>query len=58
VWVIGDTAHDIACGKAIGVRTLAVGTGGNTLDQLRLHAPTALVEDLGDTEAIMKLFRP
>jgi phosphoglycolate phosphatase len=56
VWVIGDTAHDIACGKAIGVRTLAVGTGGHSLDELRLHAPTAVVEDLRDTDAIMKLF--
>ena len=28
VWVIGDTPHDIACGKIIGARTLAVGTGG------------------------------
>ncbi len=56
VWVIGDTAHDIACGKAIGVRTLAVATGGHSLEQLRLHEPTALLENLADTAAVLKLF--
>ena len=56
VWVIGDTPHDIACGQSIGARTLAVGTGGASLDRLRAHAPTAAVPDLADTEAILKLF--
>ena len=56
VWVIGDTPHDIACGKCIGARTLAVGTGGATLDQLRPHEPTALLEDLADTAAVLALF--
>jgi len=56
VWVIGDTPHDIACGKIIGARTLAVGTGGATLDQLRAHAPTAVLENLADTAAVLHLF--
>ena len=56
VWVIGDTPHDIACGKIIGARTLAVGTGGATLDQLRAHAPTAVMENLADTAAVLQLF--
>jgi phosphoglycolate phosphatase-like HAD superfamily hydrolase len=56
VWVIGDTPHDIACGKFIGARTLGVGTGGSTVDQLRLHEPTAIVESLEDTDAILRLF--
>ncbi|MES2696475.1 MAG: HAD family hydrolase [Verrucomicrobiota bacterium] len=56
VWVIGDTPHDIACGKIIGARTLAVATGSSTLAELRAHAPTAAVEDLSDTTAILKLF--
>jgi phosphoglycolate phosphatase len=55
VWVIGDTPHDIACGKTIGARTLGVGTGGATLDQLRIHQPTAVVENLADTEAVLRL---
>ena len=56
VWVIGDTAHDIACGKAIGARTLAVATGGATMDQLRAKKPTATVENLADTAALIRLF--
>jgi phosphoglycolate phosphatase-like HAD superfamily hydrolase len=56
VWVIGDTPHDIACGRAIGARTLAVATGGYTLAQLRSHAPTAALENLADTAGVMRLF--
>ena len=56
VWVIGDTPHDIACGKAIGARTLAVGTGSSTVDQLRAYEPTATVDDLSDTDAMLRLF--
>jgi phosphoglycolate phosphatase len=38
--VIGDTPHDISCGKAIGARTLAVATGpGYDLDALRACDP-------------------
>lgn len=55
VWVIGDTPHDIACGKIIGARTLAVGTGGATVEQLRIHAPTAVMADLADTAAVLAL---
>ena len=56
VWVIGDTPHDIACGKVIGARTLAVGTGGYSLEALRTHSPTVVLEDLSDAAAVMKLF--
>ncbi len=55
VWVIGDTPHDIACGKVIGARTLALATGGYTLDHLRAHAPTVVLENLSDTAAVLKL---
>ncbi len=56
VWVIGDTPHDIECGRIIGARTLAVGTGGSTIEQLRAHAPTAVLGDLADTDAVLRLF--
>jgi phosphoglycolate phosphatase-like HAD superfamily hydrolase len=56
VWVIGDTPHDIACGETIGARTLAVATGSSTLEQLRAHAPTAALENLADTTAVLRLF--
>jgi phosphoglycolate phosphatase len=54
-WVIGDTPHDIACGKIIGARTLSVATGGHDLDALRAHAPTVLLPDLADTDAVLRL---
>ncbi|HEX2852384.1 MAG TPA: HAD family hydrolase [Opitutaceae bacterium] len=56
IWVIGDTPHDIACGKAIGARTLGVATGGHALEALQAHSPTALVPDLADTAAVLRLF--
>lgn len=56
VWVIGDTPHDIACGQAIGARTLAVATGSATYEQLVAHRPTATVADLSDTTALLRLF--
>jgi phosphoglycolate phosphatase-like HAD superfamily hydrolase len=55
IWVIGDTPHDIACGKHIGARTLAVGTGGCSMAQLLAHQPTAAVENLADTEGVLRL---
>jgi phosphoglycolate phosphatase-like HAD superfamily hydrolase len=54
VWVIGDTPHDIACGKVIGARTLAVATGGYTLEQLHAHEPTIILEDLADTDRVLR----
>jgi len=44
--VVGDTAHDIQCGRSIGAKVLAVATGGASMEQLRPHQPDRLVEDL------------
>jgi phosphoglycolate phosphatase-like HAD superfamily hydrolase len=44
--VIGDTPHDVRCGRSIGARVLAVATGGASADQLRDHAPDWLANDL------------
>jgi phosphoglycolate phosphatase-like HAD superfamily hydrolase len=46
ILVIGDTPHDIRCGKFIGAKVLAVATGGATLDELERHQPDWAVEDL------------
>lgn len=54
VWVIGDTPHDIDCGKAIGACTLGVATGRYTIEDLRAHAPTAVYPDLRDTAAVLQ----
>jgi phosphoglycolate phosphatase len=45
--VIGDTPHDVACGKAIGARTVAVASGpGYGLDELRAHDPWLALDRL------------
>ncbi len=45
--VIGDTPHDVSCGKVIGARTLAVATGpGYDLDELRACDPWLALEEL------------
>jgi phosphoglycolate phosphatase len=44
--VVGDTQFDVACGRFIGARVLAVATGGATRPELHLHKPDWLVDDL------------
>lgn len=48
--VIGDTPHDIQCGRSIGVRAIAVATGRHNLQELARWQPDVLLPDLGDTE--------
>ncbi len=49
--VIGDTPHDISCGKVIGARTVAVASGpGYDLDALRACRPWAALEELPPPE--------
>lgn len=55
VFVIGDTPHDIACGKVIGACTIAVATGRFSGEQLRAHTPTAVFENLADIETFISL---
>ena len=51
--VIGDTPHDIACGKAFGARTIAVATGSSTREQLARHSPDFVFGDLSDVDAVI-----
>jgi len=51
ILVVGDTPSDIECGRAIGARVLAVGTGGARLDDLQAHRPDWLVETLAQVTA-------
>jgi phosphoglycolate phosphatase len=50
--VIGDTPLDVACGAALGVRTIATATGGYTLAELEACAPDHAFADLGDVDAV------
>jgi phosphoglycolate phosphatase len=55
VFVIGDTPHDIECGQAIGARTIAVATGGYTLDELQAYDPWRSFETLPRVEQFVDL---
>lgn len=52
-FVIGDTPHDIECGKAFGARTIAVATAGFSRAELESHQPTVVFDDLGDQAAFL-----
>lgn len=49
-YVIGDTPHDVTCGQAVGVRTVAVATGTYSLDELRAYEPWWALESLPSPE--------
>jgi phosphoglycolate phosphatase-like HAD superfamily hydrolase len=50
--VVGDTEHDIACARAAGAHVVAVATGGQTRDELLVHAPDLVLEDLTDAQPL------
>lgn len=52
-WIVGDTPHDVACGRAWGVRTLGVATGPYDRASLEQSGATAVLDDLGDTGAAL-----
>lgn len=54
-FVIGDTPHDIHCANAIGVRTIAVATGGYDLEELRAHDPWQLFRELPAPDEFLRL---
>jgi phosphoglycolate phosphatase-like HAD superfamily hydrolase len=55
VFVIGDTPHDIDCANAIGAKTIAVATGGYTVDELATRAPWRIFNALPPPEQFLGL---
>jgi phosphoglycolate phosphatase len=53
--VIGDTPHDVRCGRAIAAATLAVASGSFTVDELRAAGATAAIEQLPDPAGFREL---
>jgi phosphoglycolate phosphatase len=51
--IIGDTPRDIACGKALGARTIAVSTGTWSRKELAEHHPDFLIDDLSDVDRLI-----
>ena len=55
VIVIGDTPHDIECARVAGATSIAVATGGYTIEQLRQAGADEVLKDLSDTQRIVDL---
>lgn len=55
IFVIGDTPHDIECARAIGARTIAVATGGYTLEELQAHHPWRVMAALPPVDEFLEL---
>jgi phosphoglycolate phosphatase len=54
-YVIGDTPADIACGREIGARTVAVATGSYTTADLASHEPSIVLERIPDPGAFTRI---
>jgi phosphoglycolate phosphatase-like HAD superfamily hydrolase len=52
--VIGDTGHDIGCGKAFGARTIAVATGSWPRAKLSTYQPDFLFDDLSNVDEVIR----
>ena len=52
--IIGDTPSDVACGRGIGARAIAVATGHYDVASLEACNPHAVFPDLTDTVAIVR----
>lgn len=55
VWVVGDTPRDLVCARAAGARCLLVGTGRYSPEALARSGADAVLDDLGDTGAVLKV---
>jgi phosphoglycolate phosphatase len=53
--VIGDTPHDINCGKAFGARTIAIATGSWPRQELAEHHPDFLFDDLSNVDEVIHI---
>ncbi|HEX8371995.1 MAG TPA: HAD family hydrolase [Chthoniobacterales bacterium] len=54
IYVVGDTPKDIACGRAIGAKTVAVATGEYSTAELAEFQPDFLFESFAETAAAIE----
>lgn len=51
VVIVGDSVHDVACGRSLGARAIAVATGPTPAEKLQAERPHALFADFSDVHA-------
>ena len=51
VVIVGDSVHDVGCGRPLGARTVAVATGPTSVERLAAERPHALFRDFSDVAA-------
>lgn len=56
LWVIGDTPADVQCGRAIGAKVIAVGTGLYSMADLNAANADYLFQDFSDPQRLLALF--
>ena len=54
VVIVGDSIHDVRCGRSLGVRAVAVATGKTTVPTLAAEDPDALLEDCSDLDRALR----
>jgi len=52
VVVVGDSIHDVACGRAMNVKSVAVASGLTAPERLASESPDHLFADFSDAEAV------
>ncbi|MCX5885885.1 MAG: HAD family hydrolase [Proteobacteria bacterium] len=51
--IIGDSVHDVKCGKEYGTRSIAVATGFHSKEELLSAEPDVLFDDLSDYRKVI-----
>ena len=49
--IVGDSVHDVLCGRSLGVRAVAVATGRTSPERLAEVSPDVVLDDFSDTDA-------
>lgn len=50
VVIVGDSVHDVACGRSLGVRAVAVATGPTRRERLEAEGPDAIFDNFADVD--------
>ncbi|MDP2807311.1 MAG: HAD hydrolase-like protein [bacterium] len=53
--IVGDTEHDINCGRHLGVKAIGVGTGRNSAAKLLEHGADRVFEDFSEHQEVARI---